>query len=93
MVPLPEDELSFVLAAERQLAPDLRAVFVERVARSLGAHPSPGRGDVDRAVRQALDGLWVPPVLERKGPRWARPTPSFERVSRAAKLPPELPPD
>jgi hypothetical protein len=31
-VPLPEVELSFVLAAESQLVPDLRLIFVERVA-------------------------------------------------------------
>jgi hypothetical protein len=72
-VPLPEVELSFVLAAESQIVPDLRPVFVERVARSLGAHPDPGPGDVDRAMRQALDGLWAPPFEElRAPPRWSR---------------------
>jgi hypothetical protein len=85
-VPLPEVELSFVLAAESQLVPDLRPVFVERVAGSLGAHPDPGPGDVDRAVRQALAGLRVPPALEttRVPPRWSRDTPRFDRASKRA---------
>jgi hypothetical protein len=83
-VPLPEVELSFVLAAESQIVPDLRSVFVERVARSLGAHPDPGPGDVDRAVRQALDGLWVPPesIELRAVSRWDRDAPGFERGSK-----------
>jgi hypothetical protein len=86
MVPLPEVELSFVLAAERQLVPDLRVIFVERVARSLGAHPDPGPGDVDRAVRQALAELWTPPPIEqvRVPPRWHRDSPRFERASKRA---------
>jgi hypothetical protein len=82
-VPLPEVELSFVLAAESQLVPDLRPVFVERVAGSLGAHPDPGPGDVDRAVRQALAGLWVPPAIAEP-PRWSRDTPRFDRASKRA---------
>lgn len=59
---LPEAELSFYLAAVAQLEPTLRPVFAERVAQILGAHPDPGPGDVDRAVRQALVGLWIPPL-------------------------------
>jgi hypothetical protein len=82
-VPLPEVELSFVLAAEGQLVPDLRPVFVERVASSLGAHADPGPGDVDRAVRQALAGLWTPPAIAEP-PRWSRDTPRFDRVSKLA---------
>jgi len=82
-VPLPEAELSFVLAAESQLVPDLRSIFVERVASSLGAHPDPGPGDVDRAVRQALEGLWVPPAIAEP-PRWSRDTPRFDRASKRA---------
>jgi hypothetical protein len=52
----------------------------------LGAHPDPGPGDVDRAIRQALVGLWVPPaVAEVRTPaRWSRNTPRFERASRRA---------
>jgi hypothetical protein len=58
---LPEAELSFYFAALAQLTPDVRPVFAERVAAILGAHPDPGPGDVDRAVRAALVGLWTPP--------------------------------
>ena len=61
---LPEAELSFYFAAIAQLDPDRRSVFAERVAQILGAHPDPGPGDVDRAVRQALFGLWTPPAIE-----------------------------
>jgi hypothetical protein len=61
---LPEAELSFYFAAAGQLEPTLRSVFTERVAGILGAHPDPGPGDVDRAVRQALVGLWTPPAIE-----------------------------
>ena len=61
---LPEAELSFYFAALAQLEPARRPVFTERVTRLLGAHPNPGPGDVDRAVRQALVGLWTPPAIE-----------------------------
>ena len=80
---LPETELSFYFAVVAQLEPTLRPVFVERVARILGAHPDPGPGDVDRAVRQALVGLWEPPAITEP-PRWSRDTPRFERSSRRA---------
>jgi hypothetical protein len=65
-----------------QLAPDMRPVFTERVERLLGAHPD----DCDRAVRQALVGLWKPPEgleLQRAG-RWNSNAPAFERVSKQA---------
>jgi hypothetical protein len=64
--------------------PDLRPVFAERVSAILGAHPDPGPGDVDRAVRQALVGLWTPPesIELRAGP--LRNAPAFERVSKRA---------
>jgi hypothetical protein len=83
---LPEAELSFYFAAAAQLAPELRPVFAERVAAILGAHPDPGPDDVDRAVRQALVGLWIPPesIELRAAPRWDRDTPGFERVSKRA---------
>ena len=83
---LPDAELSFFFAALAQLEPAAREVFAERVARILGAHPDPGPGDVDRAVRQALVGLWVPPVFTelRAVARWDRATPGFERVSKRA---------
>ena len=83
---LPESELSFYFAALAQLEPALRPVFAERVAQTLGAHPDPGPGDVDRAVRAALVGLWVPPesIEIRSAPRWDHNTPGFERVSKRA---------
>ena len=61
---LPEAELSFYFAALAQLEPAPRPVFTERVTRLLGAHPNPGPGDVDHAVRQARVGLWTPPAIE-----------------------------
>jgi hypothetical protein len=86
MTMLPEDEQAFFFAALAQLEPALRPVFAERVARLLGAHPDPGPGDVDRAVRQALVGLWVPPATEEvlRPSRWDRAAPAFERVSKGA---------
>jgi hypothetical protein len=83
-VTLPEAELSFYFAALAQIEPARRPVFTERVTRLLGAHPNPGPGDVDRAVRQALVGLWTPPAIEefQRLPRWDRATPAFERVSK-----------
>src|SRR6516162_6279450 len=86
VVTLPEAELSFYFAALAQLEPARRPVFTERVTRLLGAHPNPGPGDVDRAVRQALVGLWTPPAIEefQRPPRWDRATPAFERVSKRA---------
>lgn len=84
MLRLPDDDVSFFWAVVAQLDPELRPVFAERVACSLGAHPDPGPGDADRAVRQAFDGLWVPPPIEetRVPPRWARVTPRFELASK-----------
>ena len=83
---LPEAERSFYFAALAQLEPARRPVFTERVTRLLGAHPNPGAGDVDRAVRQALVGLWTPPAIEefQRPPRWDRAPPPFERVSKRA---------
>lgn len=43
-------------------------------------------GDVDRAIRAALVGLWVPPADEpRAVSRWARNAPKFEKVSKTAQ--------
>jgi hypothetical protein len=70
---LPEAELSFFFAALGTLDPNAREIFAERVGRILGAHPDPGPGDVDRAVRSALFGLWTPPEMTELRPvRWAR---------------------
>jgi hypothetical protein len=86
---LPEAELSFYYAAQAQLEPELRPVFAERVANILDAYApfcEPGPGDVDRAIRAALVGLWTPPSFEvtKSTPRWHRSAPKFERVSKQA---------
>jgi hypothetical protein len=80
---LPEAELTFYFAAAGQLESTLRSVFTERVAAILS---DPGPGDVDRAVRQALVRLWIPPAIgELRTPsRWDRDTPRFERASKRA---------
>jgi hypothetical protein len=90
MIRLPEDECAFYYAAMAQLEPELRPVFVERVANILGAYSpfcEPGPGDVDRAIRQALVGLWIPPATEeaRAVSRWDRSDAGFDRVSRMAR--------
>jgi hypothetical protein len=83
---LPEDEVCFFFWAVQQLAPAVRQKFVERVAQTLGAHPAPGPGDVDRAIRQGLIGLWIPPATEevKSSSRWDRTAPRFERISKRA---------
>jgi hypothetical protein len=73
-----------------QLEPELRPVFAERVANILDAYCpfcEPGPGDVDRAIRAALIGLWVPPAdaEQRAVPRWTRNAPKFEKVSKTAQ--------
>jgi hypothetical protein len=84
-VTLPEVELSFYFAAAAQLEPALRPAFTERVATILQSPADPGPGDVNRAVRQALIGLWVPPdETELRPPRWHCVTPFFERASKRA---------
>jgi hypothetical protein len=61
------------------------ASFTERVVTIVKLHSDPGPGDVDRAVRQAPIGLWVPPEeTELRPPRWHRITPGFERASKRA---------
>ena len=82
---LPEAMLSFYFAAAAQLEPALRPAFAERVATILQSPADPGPGDVNRAVRQTLIGLWVPPdETELRPPRWHRVTPFFERASKRA---------
>jgi hypothetical protein len=86
---LPEEECAFYFAAQAQLAPELRPVFIERVANTLGAFSpfcEPGPGDVDRAIRAAFVGLWTPPPVEevKNASRWNRSMPAFERVSKRA---------
>jgi hypothetical protein len=81
---LPEAESSFYFWAAAQLEPALRPIFTERVAHILGAHPAPDCGDVDRAIRQALVGLWIPPEVNDRPSRWDRYAPRFERASKRA---------
>jgi hypothetical protein len=87
---LPEAELSFYFAAAAQLEPALRPAFTERVVTIFQSQADPGPGDVDRAVRQALIGLWVPPEeTELRPPRWHRVTP--RRVRRKTERAPSNP--
>jgi hypothetical protein len=80
---LTADDVSFFWAAMGQLEPAARATFAARVFASLAGREELGPGDVDRAVRQALVGLWTPPeVTELRAPRWDRDTPGFERASK-----------
>jgi hypothetical protein len=73
-VTLPEAEQAFLCDALAQLEPDVRPVFAARMVAYLQALADPGVGDVDRALRAAWVGLWVPPVLAetRVPPRWSR---------------------
>ena len=87
---LPEEECAFYFAAMAQLDPDQRGIFAERVANILGAYSpfcEPGPGDVDRAIRAALVGLWVPPPVDevKNASRWHRNDAGFERISKAAR--------
>ena len=82
---LPQDEQAFLCQALAQLAPDVRPVFTARMAEHLQAHADPGPGDVDRALRAALFGLWTPPeIAGLRGSRWDREAPRFERASKRA---------
>ena len=79
------NEQAFLLAALAQLAPDVREVFTARMAEHLQAIADPGPGDVDRALRAALVGLWTPPDIDgRRGSRWDCETPRFDRASKRA---------
>jgi hypothetical protein len=82
---LPDTELSFYFAAVAQLDPKSRPVFMARLAEYLQTLPDPGPGDLDRALRAALVGLWTPPELSELRPaRWDRGVPAFERASKRA---------
>jgi hypothetical protein len=89
-VTLPEDEQAFLCDALAQLEPDVRPVFAARMVEYLQALADPGVGDVDRALRRAWSGLWIPPRLEetRVPPRWSQATPRFDgarkRVEQAS---------
>ena len=83
---LPEEEVCFFCWAVQQLAPAVRQEFVDRVAQTLGAHRDPGPGDFDRAIREGILGLWIPPAIEevRGTSRWHR---SAASTPTAANLP------
>ena len=66
---LPGDEQAFLCHALAQLEPDVRAVFTARMVEHLQAIADPGAGDVDRALRAALVGLWTPPDIAGGGGR------------------------
>jgi hypothetical protein len=68
---LPAAEAEFLCSAVRQLSPDMRPVFIERLAEYLQAIADPDVGDVDRALRAAWTGLWTPPLdLDLRPGRW-----------------------
>jgi hypothetical protein len=91
---LPDAEVAFFWWAMEQVVPPLRAIFAERVVSGLGAHPDPGPGDVDRAIRAALVGLWIPPLFTegKVPPKWSqvgcfdRAAPKRARARRAADV-------
>jgi hypothetical protein len=65
-IPIDEADYAFIAAAARQLHPTQRPVFATRVHALLQNILEPGPGDVDRAVRMALRGIWDPPELEKQ---------------------------
>ena len=82
---LPGDEQAFLCHALAQLEPDVREVFTARMVEHLQALADPGVGDVDRALRAALVGLWTPPELDgQRGSRWDSSTPRFDLASKRA---------
>jgi hypothetical protein len=82
---LPGDEQAFLCHALAQLEPDVRPVFTARMVEHLQALADPGAGDVDRALRAALVGLWTPPELDgQRGSRWDSATPRFDLASKRA---------
>jgi hypothetical protein len=84
-VTLPGDEQAFLCHALAQLPPDVRPVFTARMAEHLQALADPGVGDVDRALRAALVGLWTPPELDgHRVSRWDSATPRFDLISKRA---------
>jgi len=83
---LPRDEQVFLSHALAQLEPDVRPVFTARMVEHLQVIADPGPGDVDRALRAALVGLWTPPpdTALRAVSRWDRGAPGFDRASKRA---------
>jgi hypothetical protein len=82
---LPEAEQVFLCNALAQLEPDVRPVFTARLVEHLAALADPGVGDVDRALRAALVGLWTPPELDGfRGSRWDSAAPRFDLASKRA---------
>jgi hypothetical protein len=71
MITIPDADYSFVAAVIRQLHPVHRPVIAQRVYEALADICEPGPGDVDRAVRVALKGIWEP-APDRQPSRWSR---------------------
>jgi hypothetical protein len=65
-VRLPAGDVAFYLAAAGQLPPPERSLFQDRVNASLRAHPDPGPGDVNRAIRARAGWAVVPPRPPRQ---------------------------
>jgi hypothetical protein len=64
---------SFIAAAADQLHPMQRPVFAEQVRAQLQDIVDPGPGDIDRAIREALRGIWEPaPETSGQHSRWSR---------------------
>jgi hypothetical protein len=85
MMRVPEVELHFLFAAINQLAPEARPIFIARLDAALQIVPDFGPGDFDRALRNALAGLWspLPDGIERTAPRpGQRPSKLQEGPSR-----------
>jgi hypothetical protein len=72
MIPIGDADYSFIAAASRQLHPMQRPVFAERVHALLQVIDDPGPGDIDRAVRAALQGIWEPEPETTGYSRWSR---------------------
>ena len=61
-IAIPDADYGFIAAAARQLHPTMRETFAARVHTALQDIHEPGPGDVDRVVREALKGIWDPPL-------------------------------
>jgi hypothetical protein len=71
VIAIPDADYGFIAAAQ-QLHPVQRPVFAQRVYEALHALHEPGPGDVDRAVRAALKGIWEPVADMAPPSRWSR---------------------
>ena len=80
---LPGDEQAFLCHALAQLDPDVRPSVYGAHGRAPAGFADPGPGDVDRALRAALVGLWTPPdITEWRRSDWDCETPRFDPASK-----------